>query len=58
MPDTGGRREINQRVEARENETASESKRLLQRSKLTKTGPDLKQAKWKKNPSQVGRTKS
>jgi len=57
MPDTGGRREIKQRVEAREKEIASESKRLLQRSKLKRTGTDLRQAK-SKNGTQTGRTAS
>ncbi len=45
MADTGEDREIRQRVNTKEAETVSESKRLLQRSKPTKTRPDGSHAK-------------
>lgn len=40
MPDTGEDREIRQRVNAKETEIVSESKKLVQRSKPTKIRPD------------------
>ena len=50
MPDTGERREIKRRVETREAELVSESKKLREQSRMQKEGFDAAEKKrMKKN---------
>ena len=42
MPDTGGRREITQRVNAKESETVQESKTLISKTKQLSDNQELK----------------
>ena len=56
MPDTGGRREITQRVNAKEAETVQESKKLLSRTRQLSARTNTWNRKNKARAAKTGKT--